>query len=234
MNLDTSGDLDIFTSPSGPTFEDTRRKHRIFRITSGTNPYAAQEIHVNDGTGAVSDIEAWDFTTSQKMLWELNGNANVPADTRVVAWPNPHGQGWVFDNNIYSLTTTVSGSGGVDLTTTYASCSSSYTLAPGKYHMTADLAFQTLSTGLDGSNYLNIKVRLYDVTNAVELSDRNPYVMNGYETGSVYRQGMFPYTEIIDVDASTQVRFEAKKVVTGSPTTTFCVISSGYVSFHRL
>lgn len=96
-SISTAGELTYTSTPAGIVFEDTRRGLKLFRITSGTNPYAAQEIYLNPDTGATADAPGYTLAATDDLLWELNGNANVPAGTKVLAKPNPLAHGFVFD-----------------------------------------------------------------------------------------------------------------------------------------
>jgi len=94
--FDTSGDINFTSSAAGVTLEDDRRKGRLFKITSGTNPYAAQEVVLSEVDGSYTD-GAYTLSASTKGLWEINGTTTVAANTVVEGWPNPFGTGFYFD-----------------------------------------------------------------------------------------------------------------------------------------
>jgi hypothetical protein len=94
--INTAGGISFSSSSSGVTLNDERPRHKLFKITSGTNPYAALEVFLDDSDGTTDDAARLEFAAATKMLWELRGNASVPANTYVVAHPNPDSDGWVF------------------------------------------------------------------------------------------------------------------------------------------
>lgn len=72
------------------------RAPRLFRIESGTNPYAATEVWVNEETGVVAALDGWAATVANKTLYEAAGVTTVPAGAIVEATPNTYGTGFYF------------------------------------------------------------------------------------------------------------------------------------------
>ena len=118
------GDIQATASSSGVSLIDTARKPKLFKITSGTNPYAAVEVYLDGATGTVANYTGITISpASLNMLWELRGITTVPANTYVIAHPNPVADGWVFlyeDNTSDEITvgnTPTAGTGTADHTT---------------------------------------------------------------------------------------------------------------------
>lgn len=95
MSLDSSGLLSFTASAGGLTLDDNTRRPRLFKITSGSNPYAASEVTLTevDGTKAV---DGYVVSAANKLLWEVNGVTTVAVNTIVTATPNPYGVGFYF------------------------------------------------------------------------------------------------------------------------------------------
>lgn len=91
-----SGDILVGYDGGGLTFSNLARQPRLFRILSGSNPYAAEAVFLNEDTGARTAEGGVNLTTAHNLLWEVNGNTSVPANTIVEATPNPAGAGFWF------------------------------------------------------------------------------------------------------------------------------------------
>ena len=115
--FDSSGDIGFLTSAAGVSLDDNRRKGRLFKITSGTNPYAAQEVVLSEIDGSYTD-GAYTISASTKSLWEINGVASVAANTVVEGWPNPFGSGFYFDAAASALNSQNTDGTEIDATTT--------------------------------------------------------------------------------------------------------------------
>ena len=97
--IDTSGAIGFQFGGGGLTLDDNTRLGRLFKITSGVNPYAAQEVTLNEADGAKAN-GGYAATVAQKILWEVNGLTTVKADRIVLGWPNPFGVGFYFDSSL--------------------------------------------------------------------------------------------------------------------------------------
>jgi hypothetical protein len=76
------------------------RSWRLFKITAGTNPYAATDVWLDQFTGTVAAQAAgWNPAVATKDLWEINGVATVAANTIVIGYPNAEGTGFFFDSD---------------------------------------------------------------------------------------------------------------------------------------
>jgi hypothetical protein len=84
--------------PDGPTLPQFGRRPRLFQITSGSNPYAAFEVWLNEADGATADNGEWPATVANKSLWEVAGRTDIAAGTIVEATPNPFGEGFYFSS----------------------------------------------------------------------------------------------------------------------------------------
>jgi hypothetical protein len=91
-----SGLIGASIGTGGVTIDDNSRGKRLFRITSGSNPYTAAEVVLDESDGSRDVTGVYDVTAAQKVLWEVNGNTSVPANTVVEATPNPSGLGFYF------------------------------------------------------------------------------------------------------------------------------------------
>lgn len=94
--IDGSGDIGVSLDRGGATVADNRRIHRLYKIVSGSNPYAATQVHVDESDGSRDTSGSYDVTAAQKLLYEVNGVTTVAPDTIVEATPNPAGVGFYF------------------------------------------------------------------------------------------------------------------------------------------
>lgn len=92
-----AGTIGVTATRHGVSVADNSRTARLFKITSGANPYTASEVTLveADGTRAVTGV--YDVTSAQKVLYEINGNAAVKPGRIVIGHPNPAGVGFFFD-----------------------------------------------------------------------------------------------------------------------------------------
>ena len=91
-----SGTIGASVGVGGVTIDDNSRGKRLFRIVSGSNPYTAVEVVLDESDGARVPTGVYDVTAAEKSLWEVNGITGVAADTVVEATPNPAGLGFYF------------------------------------------------------------------------------------------------------------------------------------------
>ena len=103
MTADASGTIGIDFGLGGIAVSDNRRIQRLFKVVSGVNPYAANEVYLNetDGTTAVTGL--YQLIATQEQLWEVNGAKTVKPDTVVIGFPNPAGNGFYFSAPAGSL-----------------------------------------------------------------------------------------------------------------------------------
>lgn len=94
--LISSEDIILGVDGGGLTASLVARPPRLFKIISGSNPYAATPIYLYEIDGTTPDEDTRNITAANKLLWEVNGHTKVPADTVVEATPNPFGTGWHF------------------------------------------------------------------------------------------------------------------------------------------
>lgn len=95
--IDGSGGLIGFdVSSGGAAVLDNTRAARLFKIVSGTNPYAASEVYLNESDGTRPLTGVYDVTAAMKLLHEVNGVNSVKADVVVEATPNQFGTGFTF------------------------------------------------------------------------------------------------------------------------------------------
>ena len=95
--IDGSGGLIGFdVSSGGAAVLDNTRAARLFKIVSGSNPYAASEVYLNESDGTRPLTGVYDVTAAMKLLHEVNGVTTVQPDTVVEATPNPAGTGFYF------------------------------------------------------------------------------------------------------------------------------------------
>jgi hypothetical protein len=94
--LESSGSIGTEIGPTGLSILDNSRRIRWFRIISGSNPYAAQEIYLPEDTGTTADHDGgYTIAASESVLWALDGSTTWAAADIVVGFPNPHGLGFV-------------------------------------------------------------------------------------------------------------------------------------------
>lgn len=74
---------------------DTDSSPRLFKITSGSNPYAADEQSLDEATGTYT-ATGYSVTVAGKAMWEVNSVTTVAAGTIVEAFPNEYG--FYFDS----------------------------------------------------------------------------------------------------------------------------------------
>lgn len=91
-----SGQIGMSLTGGGLSVDDYGRLPRLFKITGGSNPYAAQEVYLRESDGAREDYPGYVLSTDMALLWEINGDAAVAADAIVAAFPNAAGNGFWF------------------------------------------------------------------------------------------------------------------------------------------
>lgn len=113
MSFTTAGELSFDATPDGLSLVDTRRQpSRLFKIISGSNPYEAKEQRLKESDGTVEDLNGgYDLKVADKLLYELRGRFDVPVGAIVGAWPNPLGNGFIFEWNRPAWFKITSGSG---------------------------------------------------------------------------------------------------------------------------
>jgi hypothetical protein len=94
--IDGTGSVGYDLGAGGLALNDNTRKPRLFKIVSGSNPYTANEVILQESDGTKVTTGVYDVTAAQKLLWEVNGNTAVPVNTVVEATPNPAGLGFYF------------------------------------------------------------------------------------------------------------------------------------------
>lgn len=95
--IDGSGGLIGFdVSSGGAAALDNTRAARLFKIVSGTNPYTASEVYLDESDGSRVPTGVYDVTAAMKLLHEVNGVDSVKADVVVEATPNQFGTGFTF------------------------------------------------------------------------------------------------------------------------------------------
>jgi hypothetical protein len=95
--IDGAGTIGVDMGVGGLSISDNSRAVRLFKITSGSNPYTATEVFLDDADGSRVATATFDVVVAGKQLHEVNGNAKVKAGRIVIGFPNPVGAGFFFD-----------------------------------------------------------------------------------------------------------------------------------------
>jgi hypothetical protein len=90
------GTIGVEASQGGLSVVDNARSPRLFKIVSGSNPYTATEVVLDESDGVSDPTGIYDVEAIRKELWEVNGITSVLANTIVAATPNPAGLGFYF------------------------------------------------------------------------------------------------------------------------------------------
>lgn len=92
-----AGTIGVDLGVGGLAVADNSRAVRLFKITSGTNPYTATEVVLTETSGTRDVTGIYDVSSTRKELYEVNGNAAVKPGRIVIGHPNPAGLGFFFD-----------------------------------------------------------------------------------------------------------------------------------------
>lgn len=220
--IEGNGNIGVELGVGGLAISDNRRPVRLFKISSGSNPYAADEVWLNESSGATATTGLYAVTTGQKQLWEVNGNTGVPANTIVEGVPNPAGNGFWFS---YQAASTSSLSNSF----TYNTSDVTLNQSSGIDQTILTVSISTTGTYLIGYNILgqlNTNAAGDYLRAAFHVSGS---IVNGSATAFCYQQvasppsaglyGCASATVITSLSSGNSLLLRANRVFTGSVST---------------